>query len=35
MTDVEIEKENAAIAAAYNELLKISYRLLTTYKINC
>jgi len=29
MTDVEIEKENAAIAAAYKELLKISYRLLT------
>ena len=29
MTKVEIEKENAAIAAAYKELLKISYRLLT------
>ncbi|PTM09645.1 MAG: RelA/SpoT family protein [Bacteroidetes bacterium] len=29
MTEVEIEKENAAIAAAYKELLKISYRLLT------
>lgn len=29
MTDVDIEKENAAIAAAYKELLKISYRLLT------
>ena len=29
MTQVEIEKENAAIAAAYKELLKISYRLLT------
>jgi GTP pyrophosphokinase len=29
MTDVEIEKENAAIAKAYKELLKISYRILT------
>jgi GTP pyrophosphokinase len=29
MTDVEIEKENAAIAKEYKELLKISYRLLT------
>ena len=30
MTDVEIEKENAAIAKAYKELLKISYRILTS-----
>jgi GTP pyrophosphokinase len=29
MTDVDIEKENAAIAKEYKELLKISYRLLT------
>lgn len=29
MTQVEIEKENAAIAKEYKELLKISYRLLT------
>jgi GTP pyrophosphokinase len=29
MTDVEIEKENAAIAKEYKELLQISYRLLT------
>ncbi len=29
MTDVEIEKENAAIARAYKELLKISYRSLS------
>ncbi|NNK88148.1 MAG: bifunctional (p)ppGpp synthetase/guanosine-3',5'-bis(diphosphate) 3'-pyrophosphohydrolase [Flavobacteriaceae bacterium] len=29
MTDVEIEQENAAIARAYKELLKISYRTLT------
>ncbi|WP_347922310.1 RelA/SpoT family protein [Pontimicrobium sp. SW4] len=29
MTDVEIEKENAAIAKAYKELLKVSYRTLT------
>lgn len=29
MTDVEIEKENAAIAKEYKELLKISYRMLT------
>lgn len=29
MTEVEIEKENAAIAKEYKELLKISYRLLT------
>ncbi len=29
MTDVEIEKENAAIAKEYKKLLKISYRLLT------
>ena len=29
MTDVEIEKENAAIAKAYKELLKISYRVLS------
>jgi guanosine-3',5'-bis(diphosphate) 3'-pyrophosphohydrolase len=29
MTDVEIEKENAAIAKEYKQLLKISYRLLT------
>ena len=29
MTDVEIEKENAAIARAYKELLKISYRILS------
>ncbi|NNL33411.1 MAG: bifunctional (p)ppGpp synthetase/guanosine-3',5'-bis(diphosphate) 3'-pyrophosphohydrolase [Flavobacteriaceae bacterium] len=29
MTDVEIEKENAAIAKAYKELLKISYRILS------
>ena len=28
MTEVEIEKENAAIAKEYKELLKISYRLL-------
>lgn len=30
MTDVEIEKENAAIAKAYKELLKISYRILSS-----
>jgi len=30
MTEVEIEKENAAIAKAYKELLKVSYRTLTT-----
>ena len=29
MTDVEIEKENAAIAREYKELLKISYRTLS------
>ena len=29
MTDVEIEKENAAIAKEYKELLKISYRTLS------
>jgi GTP pyrophosphokinase len=29
MTDVEIEKENAAIAKEYKKLLQISYRLLT------
>ncbi|MEZ4796742.1 MAG: RelA/SpoT family protein [Flavobacteriaceae bacterium] len=29
MTDVEIEKENAAIAKEYKELLQISYRMLT------
>lgn len=29
MTAVEIEKENAAIAKAYKELLKVSYRTLT------
>ena len=29
MTDVEIEKENAAIAAEYRNLLKISYQTLT------
>lgn len=29
MTDVEIEKENTAIAKAYKELLKVSYRTLT------
>lgn len=29
MTDVEIEKENAAIAKEYKELLRISYRMLT------
>jgi len=29
MTDVEIEKENAAIAKAYKELLKVSYQTLT------
>ena len=29
MTDVEIEKENAAITKAYKELLKVSYRTLT------
>ena len=29
MTDVEIEKENAAIAIEYKELLQISYRMLT------
>lgn len=29
MTEVQIEKENAAIAKAYKELLKISYRVLT------
>ncbi|OMP30436.1 MULTISPECIES: bifunctional (p)ppGpp synthetase/guanosine-3',5'-bis(diphosphate) 3'-pyrophosphohydrolase [Mangrovimonas] len=30
MTEVEIEKENAAIAKAYKELLKVSYQTLTT-----
>ena len=30
MTDVEIEKENAAIAKEYKELLKVSYRTLST-----
>ena len=30
MTEVEIEKENAAIAKEYKELLKISYRTLST-----
>ncbi|QRM89698.1 RelA/SpoT family protein [Lacinutrix sp. WUR7] len=30
MTDVEIEKENAAITKAYKELLKVSYRTLST-----
>lgn len=30
MTDAEIEKENAAIAKAYKELLKVSYRTLST-----
>ena len=29
MTEVEIEKENAAIAKAYKELLKVSYRTLS------
>lgn len=29
MTEVEIEKENAAIAKAYKELLKVSYQTLT------
>ena len=29
MTDVEIEKENAAITKAYKELLKVSYRTLS------
>lgn len=29
MTDVEIEKENSAIAKAYKDLLKVSYRTLT------
>ena len=29
MTDVDIEKENAAIAKEYKELLKISYRILS------
>lgn len=30
MTDVDIEKENAAIAKAYRELLKVSYRTLSS-----
>ena len=30
MTEIEIEKENAAIAKAYKELLKISYRELSS-----
>ena len=30
MTDVEIEKENASIAKEYKELLKVSYRMLST-----
>jgi len=30
MTDLEIEKENSAIAKEYKELLKVSYRTLTT-----
>ncbi|WMI67821.1 bifunctional (p)ppGpp synthetase/guanosine-3',5'-bis(diphosphate) 3'-pyrophosphohydrolase [Mangrovimonas sp. YM274] len=30
MTEVEIEKENAAIAKAYKELLKVSYQTLST-----
>ncbi|TBV26115.1 RelA/SpoT family protein [Meridianimaribacter sp. CL38] len=30
MTEVEIEKENAAIAKAYKELLKVSYQTLTS-----
>jgi len=30
MTDAEIEKENAAITKAYKELLKVSYRTLST-----
>ncbi len=29
MTDAEIEQENAAIAKAYKDLLKVSYRTLT------
>ena len=29
MTDVELEKENAAIAKAYKKLLKVSYQTLT------
>lgn len=29
MTEIDIEKENAAIAKAYKELLKVSYRTLT------
>ena len=29
MTDVDIEKENAAIAKEYKELLKISYQILS------
>ncbi|EGV45098.1 bifunctional (p)ppGpp synthetase/guanosine-3',5'-bis(diphosphate) 3'-pyrophosphohydrolase [Bizionia argentinensis JUB59] len=29
MTDIDIEKENAAIAKAYRELLRVSYRTLT------
>ena len=29
MTEVDIEKENAAIAKAYKELLKVSYRTLS------
>ena len=29
MTDVETEKENTAIAKAYKELLKVSYRMLS------
>ncbi len=30
MTEIDIEKENAAIAKAYKELLKVSYRTLST-----
>ena len=30
MTEVELEKENIAITKAYKELLKVSYRTLTT-----
>ena len=30
MTEVEIEKENAAITKAYKELLKVSYQTLTS-----
>ena len=30
MAEIDIEKENAAIAKAYKELLKVSYRTLST-----